>query len=97
MPIPDRHAIARTSVIARQCVAAICLRRFCARYAIRHPDIDAFIDTLGPKTFQALSNGIGIGGVRELHRVVAPERSVAVKSVVAFATPQPDVHVSQPV
>jgi hypothetical protein len=34
------------SVVARQCIAAICLERFCARYGIRHPAINAFIEHL---------------------------------------------------
>ena len=43
---PFDPAPAELSVIARQCVAAICLRRFCERYGIVHDHIDAFVEHL---------------------------------------------------
>lgn len=32
------------SVIARQCIAATCLQRFCRRHDIHHPDLSTFIE-----------------------------------------------------
>lgn len=57
--LPSNAAAAELSVIARQCVAAICLRRFCDRYGIRHPGVDAFVEhlwgvaTVTPEMFTA--------------------------------------------
>jgi hypothetical protein len=34
------------SVVARQCIAALCVQRFCALYEIRHPAIDDFVEHL---------------------------------------------------
>ena len=36
--------IDQLSVIARQCVAALCFERYCEFRGLKHPDIDAFID-----------------------------------------------------
>ena len=43
---PDGPAAFQLSVIARQCIAAICLRRFCEKYTIAGPEIDAFVEHL---------------------------------------------------
>jgi hypothetical protein len=32
------------SVIARQCIAAVCFERYCEHHDLKHPDIRAFID-----------------------------------------------------
>ena len=43
---PPTKAAPKLSVIGRQCIAAICVQRFCAHYGIRHPAIDAFVEHL---------------------------------------------------
>lgn len=50
-------------------------------------EVDAFIDSLSPRAFQALSNGIGIGTPREARRVIVPEPIVSPR--VEFVPPPP--------
>jgi hypothetical protein len=56
----------RLSVIGRQCVAVICLERFCRKYRLEHPAITKFIDhvwkvtQVGPETFEEWTYGFGL-------------------------------------
>jgi hypothetical protein len=65
MQVPEIPA-AKLSVIARQCIAAICVHRFCTHYGIRHLAIDAFVEhlwgvaTVTPETFTAWEQGFQV-------------------------------------
>jgi hypothetical protein len=58
--------IDRLSVIGRQCVAVICLERYCKKYNINHPDIDLFINhvwkvtQVGPNNFSEWERGFAV-------------------------------------
>jgi len=63
---PDlSEKIDRLSVIGRQCVAVICLERFCRKYRLAHPAITKFIDhvwkvtQVGPETFEEWAQDFG--------------------------------------
>lgn len=52
------------SVVARQCIAAVCFERYCVIHNLKHPDIRAFIDHIwgigaiqNPEQFEAWELG----------------------------------------
>ena len=57
--------IDRLSVVGRQCVAVICLERFCRKYRLAHPAITKFIDhvwkitQVDRQTFEDWEQGFG--------------------------------------
>src|SRR5262245_40149763 len=56
----------RLSVIGRQCVAVICLERFCRKYGLAHPAITEFIDHVWKvaqvrlESFEEWTGGFGL-------------------------------------
>ena len=58
--------IDRLSVVGRQCVAVICLERFCRKYRLTHPAITKFIDhvwkvtQVDPETFGEWAEGFSL-------------------------------------
>ena len=58
--------IDRLSVVGRQCVAVICLERFCRKYRLTHPAITKFIEhvwkvtQVDPETFGEWAEGFSL-------------------------------------